>query len=261
MLESKRRAIIFFLLAVLLAAVSGFLVLQKVQALNSDLGTMVTVYSAEEEIPSRKIITPDEVTTEQIPQQYLRDEHITDVEELMNKVSVVPLSGGDIITANILKDASAVTEANNRLVSVLRSEQVAFDEELTALDRTDIIVSHSFGDEPVTEIFMEDVKVARVASNDEGDFSGVQLEVPYEKVSELIHMQNYADSLRLVKANVAEADQSGSSSEQESEKSDEAKEAADDNANGSQSGNDSNNEEEQSNNNNNNNENDNGNDN
>lgn len=139
----------------------------------------------------------------------------------------MPLSGGDIITANILKDASAVTEANNRLVSVLRSEQVAFDEELTALDRVDIIVSHSFGDKPVTEVFMKDVKVARVASNDEGDFSGVQLEVPYEKVSGLIHMQNYADSLRIVKANVAETDQPGGSSEQESKKNDEADDAAD----------------------------------
>jgi len=252
MLESKRRAIIFFLLAVLLAAVSGFLVLQKVQALNSDLGTMVTVYTADREIPSRKVITPDDVSTDEIPQQYLRDEHITDVEKLMNKVSVVPLSGGDIITANILKDASAVTEANNRLVSLLRSEKVTFDEELTALDRVDIVVSHSFEDDPLTEVFMEDVKVARVASNDEGDFSGVQLEVPYEKVSELIHMQNYADSLRLVKANVAEEDQQGDSSESGSE-NDQTGDAADDNADGSQAGSDSNSEGEQSGNNNNNN--------
>ncbi|SFD94669.1 pilus assembly protein CpaB [Lentibacillus persicus] len=215
MLESKRRAIIFFLLAVLLAAVSGLLILQKVQALNSDLGTMVTVYKAAGEIPSRKIITPDDISTEEIPKQYLRDAHITDVEDLMNKVSIVPLAGGDIITANMLKQASAVTEANNRLVTVLKSEKVVFDQKLTALDRIDIIVSHSFDKEPVTEVFMEDVKVARVAKNNDEAFSGVQLEVPYEKVSELIHMQNYADSLRLVKANVAEEAQAGDDSTDE----------------------------------------------
>ncbi|SFA90915.1 pilus assembly protein CpaB [Lentibacillus halodurans] len=218
MLESKRRAIIFFLLAILLAAVSGFLVLKKVQALNTDLGTMVTIYTADKEIPSRKVVTPDDVTTDEIPQQYLRDEHITDVEELVNKVSVVPLSDGDIITRNILKEASAVTEANNRLVSMLRSEKVSFDEEMIALDRADIIVSHSFEEEPLTEVFMEDIKVARVAHNEEGEFSGVQLEIPYERVSELIHMQNYADSLRVVKANVAE-DQRREETEQGTETS------------------------------------------
>ncbi|GGJ89903.1 hypothetical protein GCM10007063_10670 [Lentibacillus kapialis] len=214
MLESKRRAIIFFLLAILLAAVSGFLVLKKVQAINTDLGTFVTIYTADNEISSRKVITPDDVSTDEIPQQYLRDEHITDVEELMNKVSVVPLSPGDVITDNILKEASAVTEANNRLVSVFKSEKVSFDEEMTALDRADIIVSHSFDDEPVTEVFMEDVKVARTASNGDGDFAGVQLEIPYENVSKLIHMQNYADSLRLVKANVAESEQQEEESEE-----------------------------------------------
>ncbi|TFJ91618.1 Flp pilus assembly protein CpaB [Lentibacillus salicampi] len=238
MLESKRRAIIFFSLAIILAAVSGFLVLKKVQAINTDLGTIVTVYTADREVSSREVITPDDVTTDEIPQQYLRDEHITDVEELMNKVSVVPLSAGDIITDNILKDASAVTEANNRLVSVFKSEKVSFDEELTALDRVDIIVSHTFEDDPVTEVFMEDVKVARTANNEDGDFAGVQLEIPYESVSKLIHMQNYADSLRLVKANVAEEEQQ----KQGSEESGQTENTADEN--NDETNNDSNNEEE-----------------
>lgn len=240
MLESKRRAIIFFSLAVLLAAVSGFLVLQKVQALNSDLGTIVTVYTASGEISSRKAVTPDDVTTAEIPQEYLRDEHITDVDELMNKVSVVPLSEGDIITENILKEASAVTEANNRLVSMLRSEKVSFDENLIALDRVDIVVSHNFEEEPVTEVFMEDVKVARVAEEDE-EFRGVQLEVPYENVSELIHMQNYADTLRVVKANVAETEQQEETSDQETQENNQTGNDADDNADNAE-GNDGNGE-------------------
>ncbi|GEN44532.1 Flp pilus assembly protein CpaB [Alkalibacillus haloalkaliphilus] len=203
MLESKRRAIVFLVLAVILAAVSGFLILQKVQSLNDDLGTMVTVYTASTDIPSRKIITPSDVRTDEVPQRYVRDEFITDVNELVDQVSVIPLANGEIITENMLKDASSVTEQENRLVSVLRSDQVYFDEELTALDRVDIIVSHDFDDEPITEVFMEDVQVARVAHNDSG-FSGVQLEIPFDKVTDLVHMQNYADSMRVLKANVSE---------------------------------------------------------
>ncbi|WP_345242908.1 Flp pilus assembly protein CpaB [Pontibacillus salipaludis] len=204
MLESKRRAIIFFSIAIVLAGTSGFLVLQKVQALNSNLGTMVQVFVANENISSRDAITPNNIRTEEIPQKYLRDEHITNEQDLMNKVTVVPLSEGDVITKNLLKQVSTVTEEDNRLITMMSSERVTFDEPLLALDRVDIIVSHEFEGESKTEVFMEDVKVAKVAKKD-GEFAGVQVEVPFEKVPRLIHMQNYADSTRIVKANVGQS--------------------------------------------------------
>ncbi|WP_217588650.1 flagella basal body P-ring formation protein FlgA [Lentibacillus saliphilus] len=203
MLESKRRAIIFFVIAIILAAISGYLVLNKVKTLNADLGTMVNIYVASKDVSSRAIITPDDVMIEEIPKKYVRDEYITDPEFFMNKVSVVPLSEGDIMTKNILKEASSVTEANNRLISILRSDRVFFDEPLTALDRVDLIVSRNVDGEIVTEVFMEDVKVARIAKND-GDFSGVQLEVTFEEAPELIHMHHYAERFRVVKANVGQ---------------------------------------------------------
>ncbi|WP_277674562.1 flagella basal body P-ring formation protein FlgA, partial [Piscibacillus halophilus] len=175
MLESKRKAIIFLILAILLAATSGYLILQKVQSLNNDLGSFVTVYKANGEISSRKIITPNDVTTEQIPQRYLRDEYITSDAELRNMVSLVPLSEGEIITNSMLKEASAITDENTRIISLIQSEKVYFDEVLAPGDRVDIIVSHEFDDEPVTEIFMEDVSVIQTA-NQSGDFAGARLE-------------------------------------------------------------------------------------
>ncbi|WP_077327819.1 Flp pilus assembly protein CpaB [Virgibacillus siamensis] len=220
MLESKRKAIIFFLIALVLALVSGFLVLKKVQALNSNLGTIVTIYVAKDDISSRSVITPDDITTDEIPKKYLRDEHITNPDTLVGKVAVVPVDKGDIITKNILKEASTVTEAGNRLITLIKSEKVFFDEELIALDRVDIIVSHSFEEKPVTEVFMKDVKVARVAKK-KGKFQGVQLEVPFEKVPELIHMQNYADSLRIVKSSVGQMQEQQSNEQQTSESEEE----------------------------------------
>lgn len=201
MLESKRRSIIFFVLSVLLALTAGFLVMNKVRALNNNLGTMVKVYVASTDITSRTLITLDNVRIEEIPKKYLRDYHITDSNDLINKVSVVPLSKGDVITKNMLKQASSVLKENDRLITLMRSERVVFDEPLESLDRVDIIVSHQFNGKQETIIFMEDVKVARVAKK-KNEFSGVQLEVPLEKAPELIHMQNYADSVRIVKANV-----------------------------------------------------------
>jgi Flp pilus assembly protein CpaB len=215
MLESKRKAIIFIILSVLLALTAGFLVLKKVQALNTNLGTSVQIYVASKEISSRMLITPENIKTEEIPKKFLKDYHITDAKELVNKVSVVPLSSGDVITRNILKQAASVVEENNRLITLMKSERVFFDEPLEALDRVDIIVSDRFSGKEETSIFMKDVKVARVAKKDD-DFQGVQLEVPLEKAPELIHMQNYSDSLRIVKANVGKKeDQAAAAKEEE----------------------------------------------
>lgn len=201
MLESKRRAIIFFILSLLLALTAGFLVLNKVKALNSDLGTMVRIYVAKQNISSRTVITPNDVKREEIPKKFLRDYHITEQEDLINKVSVVPLSTGDMITKNILKMSSSVVEENNRLITMMQSDRVFFDEPLETLDRVDIIVSHNFEGSNKTKVFMTDVKVARVAK-EKSEFKGVQLEVHLDAVPDLIHMQNYADSVRVVKANV-----------------------------------------------------------
>lgn len=203
LLESKRKAIIFLVIAFILAAIAGILLLQKVEELNSDLGRQVEVYVANTNISSREIITPEAITTDEIPRRFVRDEHVTDIEELYNKVSVVPLSKGELITKNMLKDATAVTDSNHRLIALLKSDNVFFDEELHTLDRVDIIVSHTFNGKPETNVFMTDVNVAKVARNSE-EFVGIQVEIPFAKVTELIHMQNYADSIRVVKANVGQ---------------------------------------------------------
>lgn len=216
MIESKRKAIIFFLLAAILAGTAGFLTLQKVKELNNDLGTMVDVYAAGQDISSRSVITPKDVTIEKIPKKFVTDEHITNTADLENKVSVIPLSSGDLITKNMLKQASAVMEENNRLITLMASERVFFDEQLEALDRVDIIVSLRDKDVNKTEIFMKDVKVARVA-NESKKFAGVQVEVALDQAPKLIHMQNYADSVRVIKANVGSEEAGETPAEAEAE--------------------------------------------
>lgn len=206
MLESKRRAIIFLGLSFLLAIVAGFMFLQKVRALNADLGGMTEVYVAESNISSRAVIQPGQVTTMEIPNRYVTESYITSSSDLKDKVSIVPLSEGDIITKNMLKPVSNVMNDNNRLVTMFGSDKVSFDEELEALDRVDIIVSHNLEDKEKTETFMTDVTVARVAKEGK-KFKGVQLEVSADKAPQLIHMQNYADQIRILKANVKKGEQ------------------------------------------------------
>jgi pilus assembly protein CpaB len=204
MLESKRRAIIFISLSLLLAVLAGVIFLQKVKALNNQLGDTTSVYVAKTEISSRSLIKPEQVKVIEIPNKYVTDSHITNKKELINKVSVIPLTSDDIIMENMLKDVSTLQNQNNRLISMLASEKVRFDQDLNDLDRVDIIVSQKFDGKPKTELFMSDVPVAMVARGDNKAFKGVALEVPIEDAPKLIHMQNYADSVRILKANVGQ---------------------------------------------------------
>lgn len=206
MLESRRRAIIFITISLLLATAAGFFALKKVRDLNSELGGMTKVYVAASNIPSRTLIKPDQVTTMEIPNRFVNKEsHVTDVKDFYNKVLVVPLSKDDIITKQMIKPVSNIANENNRLVAIPQSDRVSFDEILESLDRIDIIVSHKFGDKPVTEIFMEDVSVAYPLFNGK-KFTGVVVEVSAQNAPKIIHMENYADSMRVLKANVGKGE-------------------------------------------------------
>ena len=203
MLEAKRRAAIFFILAFILAATTGYMVLQKVEDLNSDLGAMTKVYVAKANIPSRTVIQEKQVTVMELPNKFVTDSHITSFAELEHQVSVLPLSKGDMMTKSMIKPASNLQDENNRLVSLPRTEKIQFDQEIAALDRVDIIVSTNNEGDRKTSVFMKDV-VVRFSKGTGADFAGVSVEVTAEEAPKLIHMQNYADHIRILKANVGQ---------------------------------------------------------
>ncbi|MGE6260570.1 Flp pilus assembly protein CpaB [Heyndrickxia sporothermodurans] len=205
MLESKRRAMIFLLLAFILAAVAGYLVFDKVRSLNSELGGMTKIYVAAGDIPSRTLITKNQLKTMEIPNRYVTKSNITNINELTGKVLVVPASNDDILTKNMLKPVSNLREENDRLVAMYRSDKIQFDQVVEALDRVDIIVSTEEDGKKKTELFMKDVPVAWAQGSGK-DFAGAALEVRSEYAPKLIHMQNFATHIRILKANVGKDD-------------------------------------------------------
>lgn len=204
MLEAKRRAAVFFILAFILAAATGYMVLQKVKDLNSELGAMTKIYVANGEILSREVIQESQVTVMEIPNKFVvKDSHITSFEELQYQVSVLPLKEGDIITKSMIKPATTLQNENNRLVSLNSSEKIQFDQVIETLDRVDIVVSTDNNGDHKTTMFMKDVVVRWALGNKDG-MRGISVEVTAEQAPKLIHMQNYADHIRILKANVGQ---------------------------------------------------------
>ncbi|KAB8139002.1 flp pilus assembly protein CpaB [Gracilibacillus oryzae] len=199
MFESKRRALIFITLSFILAILAGVLFYNNVNELNADLGEMSEVFVVEQNINSRERISADQITTIEIPNRYVTDAHVLSMEQIEGQVSIIPLQEGDFVTQNILRPFTELTDEGNRLVELLEdNSKVFFDDELQHLDRVDIVVSQSFEEEPVTEVFMSDVLVQKVISSDTGQ--GVALEVSKQQAPELIHMQHYADNIHILKS-------------------------------------------------------------
>ena len=208
MLEAKRRAAVFFILAFILAAATGYMVLQKVEDLNSDLGKMTKVYVAKADIDTRSVLKENQFKGMDLPNRFVTDSHITDFADLENRVSIVPLKDGDIVTKNMIKPATDLQDENNRLVSMASTEKVRFDQIIEELDRVDIYVSTDNNGKRSTSIFMKDVLVRFARPIEENGkivgMAGISVEVTSEEVSQLIHMQHYAEHMRIIKANVGQ---------------------------------------------------------
>ncbi len=189
------------------AAAAGYMVLQKVKDLNAELGGMTSIYIANGDIPARTLIQETQITTMEIPNKFVNAAHVIDKDLIINQVLVVPLANEEIITKNMIKPFSNLRDENNRLVAMSPSEKVQFDQVIESLDRVDIIVStaeEGSTQKYKTEVFMRDVPVAFARGASE-DFAGVALEVSLDDAEKLIHMQNYADKIRVLKANVGKA--------------------------------------------------------
>ncbi|PTM54778.1 flp pilus assembly protein CpaB [Desmospora activa] len=210
MQDAKRRAIIFLILALALAAVAGFLFMQKVSAVDSQLGNHLTVYVAAKEISSRELLTPEDFTAVNVPAKYVQESAVTDLNQIQlgdypysidRLVAIAPMKKGDLLTNNLLKSQSSLTENNNRMVTLAQSDRVKFDGSLEVNDRVDIVVSNRNDGKVNTSIFMTDVPVVAMT----GDGKGIGLEMPLSDAEKLIHEENFAAAIRVLKAPTEES--------------------------------------------------------
>lgn len=208
--DARRRAIIFTVIALVLAAFAGILFIQRVGEVEAQLGNFVTVYVAKKDIGSRQPLSAGDFEAKKIPAKYVAQSVVTDLKKIGNYgsidkfVAVAPLKEGDVLTYNLLKPADDYTTGDRRLVQVPSSNRVAFDQALEANDRVDIIVSWNENDIPAgekrTSVFMKDVLVASVLPSSKDKFTGVWLEMSLDEARKFIDAQNFAQSVRILKA-------------------------------------------------------------
>lgn len=208
MQDAKRRAVLFLVLAMVLATIAGFMFLNMVSAVDASLGDYITVYVATKDIKAREPLNPEMFEAKEIPAKFVNQAIVTDLEQIAIEntnlplnalVSVVPIEEGGILTKNMLKSKSNLTDSEKRMVLLTQSDRVGFDDVFSYNDRVDILYTEQKGEQIITKIFKQGVPVIGVGSN-KGTVTTIGLELTLEEAKEFIRIQYSAPAIRVLKA-------------------------------------------------------------
>ncbi|WP_411347841.1 Flp pilus assembly protein CpaB [Paenibacillus sp. WLX2291] len=231
MFESKKRAFVFMLLAIVLGAVAVILFSTYMRETKASLGEFVTVQVAAEDIPAGTVIDASLLTDQEIPRKYVMDSLITTQQQLANKISVVPITKGSVITTSVLRNNTFV-KGDYRQV-MMRAPMAVFDEQIDAYDKVDILYSYDSqqtgdkgqgGDKRITKILLKDVTVNSVQKTG-SDITAIGVLVKLSDSKSVIWALNYAKEVRLLKSGSSKdvgEESSNSSTDTSSSQSDEA---------------------------------------
>jgi hypothetical protein len=201
MQDAKKRAMLFGLLSLILASISGVLFINKSEEVDKKLGKKTTIYVASKNISPREKLTPNSFTAKELPTQYVPSTALRNLSGISQYVTVVPIVKGDFLTTHFLRKETELTSANNRLVFLARSDSVMYDQEVDRFDHVDIIVSKKTkSGKSETFLFLQNVPVIVTARDRQKVFQGAGLELSLEAAIKLIHEQIVADSIRILKA-------------------------------------------------------------
>lgn len=220
MKETRRRGWILTAVAILFAVITGFIFFAYLNSLERQIGDLVSVVVAAEDIPARTTLTTDLLEVTEIPRQFVHDSYFLNISDLsIGFVSIADIESGQIIQRNMI-DANAGLEPGLRAVSLAVDQVGSVGGNVRPGNLVDIVVSFVDGnDQGQTIVLFEQVKVLTVNSllpsgNDavpgvvgtnrflpDGQLikdGVVTLAMLPEDAAQLIYMSNFGDDVRLI---------------------------------------------------------------
>lgn len=206
MFESKKRAFVFMLIAVTLGAIAVILFSSYMKETKASLGEFVTVQVAAQDIPAGSVIKSELLKTQEIPRKYMMDSLITSSQQLENKISVVPITEGSVLTTSVLRNNTFV-KGDYRQV-MLRAPLAVFDEQIDAYDKVDIVYSYDAkstkekeanGDSRITKVLLKDVTVNSVQKTG-NEITAIGVLVSLNDSKSVVWALNYGKEVRLLKS-------------------------------------------------------------
>ncbi len=204
MIDAKRKAIIFLTLSFLLAVATAGVILMQITEAQKKLGKTVAVAAAAKNIGSYREIKESDITWVELPETSAYESFITDEKELKEAISVVEIEEGALLTSSLVRKKLDIPE-NERVVWLNATEAVLIDQEVAEGDLVDLVVARNDeNDNLVTERFLNNIRVVQVEEVKEGA-PRVKIALSIEEAERVIHFQNSAVQLRVLRVNQASA--------------------------------------------------------
>lgn len=203
---AKRRAWLFALCAMVCICLAGGLFLQKVQALDSEIGSQATIYVAKRDLHPKQPLNLNDFERKEFPAKFIFPNMIQDWKKDLASseptpwILIMPIQKGEPLLTNMVKKKTELASSNHRLVFLGVSNRVTFDQEVSVYDRVDLVLSKKVSGIPETTLFLRGIPVVTVARKQDNSFGGIGVELPIEQATQLIHEQNFAISIRVLKA-------------------------------------------------------------
>lgn len=214
MIDAKRKALLFLTIAFILAVIAAVFILNQVRIAQDSLGETVKVAAAGADIRSYTSLEKSDIEWVEMPKSSQVSSFIQDEKELEEAITVVNLTDGDLLTKNVVRKKLDIP-AENRVVWLNPTSNVVIDQAITEGDLVDVYSVMETKSGVTTKRFLENVSVVQleeIKSEEQDDESfgpAIRVSLDLEEAEDLIHAQNAAKQIRVLRVNqiAAEAEQ------------------------------------------------------
>lgn len=219
--KERRKGWMMTLIAAVIATLAGTMFFIYLNQLEAEIGLKQSVVVAAKAIPARALITPDMLTTVEIPIKYLPPSYLLNPADLLdgNTTALINIAPGEYIQQNMVSH-NAGLEPGRRAVSIAVDSVTSVGNSVRQGNFVDIVVSYIDKDRNYrTEVLLQNVKVLAVDTllPAQGGTGGqtylpagvtgevklapttvVTLELSPEEALKVTHAANFAKELRLM---------------------------------------------------------------
>lgn len=196
MREAKRHIAGFLGAALILSIITAYLVYERVQAVEAQLGERVDILVAAKDIPAQVPLSESDLARVSLPSAFLQPGMVTDPAEVVEKVSLVPLTRGALVLSQAVTERVVIPDGK-RVIRLYRSQVVQFDQDLMVGDAVDLIVTVAEADkkELTTKLLLAQMPLVEV----DPARAWVGVEVPETEAARVVGMQVAATQMYLLR--------------------------------------------------------------
>ena len=111
----QRRGVLFILLSAVLAVVVFFVIASYVGNVQSQVGSVVTVYRAADDLPAYAILDESSIETDEVPARWLSDTARVEAEDLLGRRVGFNVGAGTLLSEDMLVPPSDLSETEREI--------------------------------------------------------------------------------------------------------------------------------------------------